>query len=488
MIDYGLRLERGILGILLLDPESIPIAEKHLTAEDFGDRRNAQIYETLLALQRAGRDTSPVSVALELKRLGLIADDGAYILDLVGEPDALDPGAIDERIEALLVESRRRRALEAIGEATKRLRDRRNNLGNVLRQLRGELTEIERSESATELEPIATAADELLRQMETGVDPGTPTGLVNLDRAIQGGIKPTQLVVLAGDTGSGKTSLAMEIALLAGQWAARDLAKRGWILIYSFEMSPNELIVRLVLQATNVRDGYHPPDGFSLRDRERVRAALERIRSLPIRIETEIPRTVDAIRASIERHMLEHGRPALVIIDHIRLMKAPSVRGNRTEEVAAITSDLKTMAMQLEIPVLALAQLNRDPLRREDHRPQLSDLRESGSIEQDANIVLLVYRPSYYLKDPDERARLEAAGTEAYVYVAKNRSGPPAKVDFEWIGPRFLFRIPASVLAAHGMPDDYGVIDAPVATLPEPSSVSQPDPDSDDEWFVDEGA
>lgn len=483
MSDYGLDLERSVLGICLLEPAALITAERILVPEDFADRRHARLFEVMIEMRRAGAYISPVSVGLELKRRGFLDDDGEeYLTTLISNPVAADPRAIEERARLLRDESLRRIAERHLMSAAAEVRHRRTSLVEILASLRTKISELEVLSDRQELPPIAVVADELLTQLERGtMEVGTPTGLTPLDEVIAGGIKPGQMVVLAGATGSGKTSLAMEIALLSAQWAAKDPIGRGWVLVFSFEMSANELVVRLVQQVVPIVDGYRPPHGFSNRDKPKVREAIKRIRDLPIRIETDAPRTVAGVRGAVERFILEHGRPSLVIIDHIGLMKDPAVRGGRTEEVSAITAALKTMAMQLKIPLLALAQLNREVGRREDHRPQLTDLRESGSIEQDSNIVLLVYRPSYYWKDEELKRAEEEKGAEAFVIIAKNRSGPTASLKFEWIGPRYLFRIPADWLTKHNISDNYGLIEHPAAVLNQQSNLDEKSPSIEDD-------
>src|SRR5690606_7254811 len=142
----------------------------------------------------------------------------------------------------------------------------------------------------------------------------------------------------------------------------------------------------------------------------------------------------------IARHIAQHGKPSLVVIDHIGLLDAPGIK-ERTVAVGKITRALKNLARRLEIPVIALCQVNRQVDQREDHRPMLSDLRESGTIEHDANIIVFTYRPSYYLK-PAERQAIEEAGADAEIIIAKNRSGQVQSLDcFTWIGPRTLFMV-----------------------------------------------
>lgn len=448
--DYRERLEREILGSLIWDAGAVVRSSARLKSTDFADPRHQLIFEACLRLQESGKELDPTIVTLELTRGGQLAAAGGA--EYLGSLHA-DPRTLEEHIKQLRAEITRLRIGSALSEVVSMAGDRNQPIAEIMAETSRRMSEIEGDELLVELPPISEAVDEILDELEHGSDPGTTTGLTSLDRAIQGGIKPQQMVVLAGSTGSGKTAMATLIALRAAEWAARN-ADRGHVLFFSYEMSRKELGVRMLLQASPlIKDGYHPPNGFSERDKPTVRASLEAIRTLPLLIEERSGETVAAVRGAVERYIQREGRkPALVIVDHIGLLSAPRVT-NRTEAVGQITRGLKNMARLLNVPVLAVAQLNREVGKREDHRPQLSDLRESGSIEQDANVVLLIYRESYYLRDPEERSQKEAEGAPVELYVAKNRSGPLTKVMLTWYGPHTTF----SELNAEELPPEPGI-------------------------------
>jgi replicative DNA helicase len=455
--EYREGLERAILGVLIWDAGAVVRSSARLKATDFVDPRHQLIFEACLRLQEQGKELDPTVVTLELTRGGQLAAAGGA--DYLGSLHA-DPRTLDEHLRQLRAEITRLRIAATLGEVRTMAADRNQPIAEIMAETSRRMSEIEGDELLEELPPISRAVDEILDELEHGSDPGTTTGLLSLDRAIQGGIKKQQMVVLAGSTGSGKTAMATLIALRAAEWAARD-NERGHVLFFSYEMSRKELGVRMLLQASPlIKDGYHPPNGFSERDKPTVRASLEAIRGLPLLIEERSGETVAAVRGAVERYIQREGRkPALVVVDHIGLLSAPRVT-NRTEAVGQITRGLKNMARLLDVPVLALAQLSREIGKREDHRPQLSDLRESGSIEQDANVVLLIYRESYYWRDVDERSQIEAEGAPVELYVAKNRSGPLTKVMLTWYGPHTTFSElpnPESMASAGAGPVGEGV-------------------------------
>ena len=460
--SYTAIVERAIVGAILLEPRASVIAAGRITPEDFSDPVIGLIFETLTALVRTGGEIPDGASAVKtemarLDTLGRLGDaPDFFIASIVSDP-AADPRLVDDRVSAVFEMSQRRKAEILIRDKARGIADRTIPLGDTIGTIRSALTEIEATESKTELTPLSTAIDAVVAQMEAGyIDPGTPTGIDPIDDAIAGGLKPTQLMVIAGATGSGKTSLAMQIALNAAEWAKRQ--QKGCVLVFSFEMNPDELAIRLVHQVSHFKEGYRPPHGWRRKeDQVLARETMTRIRDLPFLIESEISENVPAIEGVVARHIETHCAPSLVIVDHIGLLNVPNSKAGRTEQVGQITRGIKNLARRYKLPVLALSQLSRDVEKREDHRPVLSDLRESGTIEQDSNIVALVYRPSYYLKDIAVRNAQEEAGAEAHVIIAKNRAGQAADLEFEWVGPRYLFRTPDRYYEQRNFPvDPYG--------------------------------
>jgi replicative DNA helicase len=499
----GATLERTVLGTLLLEPAGISSAAQLVAPEDFADPRHALVFEALLGLWRTNVPAiDAVSVALELERLGRLGElDGddpqGWLAGLAAEP-GIDVRLLEERCHEIGELARRRATEMALRDAIRELGSRRADLPEVIGKVRSALAEIEAQESSDVLEPLGDALEQVFAALDSGkIDPGTPTLLPPLDWAIAGGIKPTQLVTVAGATGMGKTSLATQIAINVAGWAKQH--QKGAVLIFSYEMNADELGVRMVCQMADIRESFKAPHGWRHReDLEAARQAYHVIRDLPLFVITRCEDNVPAIDAVVRRYIEQHGKPSLVVVDHIGLLNAPGVRGNRTEAVGQITRGLKNMARLLEVPVLALAQLSRDVEKREDHRPQLSDLRESGTIEQDSNVVIFVYRPSYYDKNLTDEMKqaLDEAGADVKLIVAKNRAGPTATLDLSWIGPRYLFQVPAEWYGRHGLPFDGGLIAAPqrgagagpaaataegpLAQLPAPSAADMPLDDYED--------
>ena len=406
--SYRVELERSILGIIIWDSALFVRASAYLKEESFTDARHAKVFAICASLSEAGRDLDQAAVKLELRRRGeLEVAGGADFVDALGaDPASSDARKLNEYLRSLRREINRVKLLAGLDSARAGAADRNRDFMSVITEVSSALSDVEFDDDDEELADIGSAVDEILEELASGINLGTPTCIPSLDEAIAGGIKPTQLVILAGPTGGGKSALASLIALRAGEWASHN--DRGGVLMFSYEMSRKELTQRMLLQATpEIRDGYHPPHGFSDRDKPIVRLSLEKIRALNIRIEDKGAEDISAIRGAVDRYIKRTGKkPVLVIVDHIGLVGAKGPGGrdlSDTEAMSRVTRGLKNMARLLEVPVMGLSQFNRaiDSDTREDHEPRLSDLKQSSSIEHDANIVLLLHAPYLYWKDKE---------------------------------------------------------------------------------------
>jgi replicative DNA helicase len=444
MADFSYRqtLERNVLGTIIWEQKLFVRASAEIRMESFEDPRHVKIFEVCSFLADLSSELDPGKVVLELgRRNELEAAGGAdYINDLGKDILGTDSRHLMKHIKALRQEISRVKYLNEQERLRRFAADRNNSLAEVLSQSSTVIADIEYEDEGEELPHITKAIDQIYEELRSGIDPGTPTGFSSLDDVIRGGFKPGQLIVLAGLTGTGKSAMACLIALRAGEWAAKH--DKGAVLIFSYEMSDKEITERMLLQTTpDLRDGYHYPHGFSERDKPAVRASLERMKDLLINIEDRSAEDVDGIKRAVQGYIQRTGKlPSLVIVDHVGLVGAKGAN-SETEAVSRVTRGLKKMATRLEIPVLALAQFNRGASNRDDdHTPRLSDLKQSSSIEQDANIVLLIDAPYIFMKNKEEMKRKVAEGAEVTLMVEKNRSGPRAYLDFEWIGPRVTFR------------------------------------------------
>ena len=274
-------------------------------------------------------------------------------------------------------------------------------------------------------------------------DIGTPTGVPELDAALGGGLRRGQLAVLGGATLSGKTALASQIALSAARWAGGH--SRGDVLYFSLDMNAQALTIRLLLASTpNLQDSYRIPGGWSERDRPLIAATAAKINALPLVIQGSCGATLDAIADFIQNDLDWMGRsPSLIVIDDVGLVLPAVSQQGRSGAMRSVSRGLKKLAYELDAPVLALCQCNRQMNTGIVRPPALTDLRCSIALEQDADLIALLHAPYLYLTDYEDRSRLITSGAPVSLAIFKNRRGAPADIALEWFGPRLSFRTPA---------------------------------------------
>ena len=446
----SIPVERGLLGLLLVDPAAVGHASV-LDPADFLDVRHRLVFETILDLTRHGLDLSPVALVLEMERRGTLAAAGGaeYMAGLVADERAL-PRLRDHLIAKVREEALRRRATHDLERAVRSVADRTTPLGYTFAELRGELAAVERGE-LDEGDGFASLAALMarLRALSDAPsdDPRLPTLIGPLDEKLRGGMAPAQLLVVAGLTGSGKTGLGTQIALGSAWYMAQNPERyrtAGRILYFSFEMTADEIGLRMIQQVRDIQDGWEPMrGGWTARDRARAYDALRVLEALPLNVtESSITSTLrpstDAVAAAIERHRARHGTPPLIVVDHMHLLRVEGAHG-RTEEVERIVTSLKGVAMESRIPVLLLAQMNRESQRRENPRPKLSDLKDSAAIEQTANVVMFVHRPDQAALDESDDDAQQDEPQRAALIVAKHRGGKQGTIPLTWVGRRTLF-------------------------------------------------
>lgn len=415
-IPANLEAERAVLGSLLIDPDAIIKVASFLRAEDFYRERHAWLYEAMMALHDRREPLDFVTVVDELERRGHLQEVGgpAYITDLIsGTPSAMYVDHYARIVErtALL-----RRLIAAAGQIAELAYDDSQEVDEVIDKAETLIFGVSEALIHRDLMPIRTIMaqvvdhiDFLARNQDTLM--GVPTGFTFLDRLL-GGLQKSDLIILAARPSMGKTSLALNIA----QNAAKRYGAR--VGIFSLEMSNEQLVQRLLSMETGIdshrlRLGQVHDDEWPI-----LLEAANLLANTAIFIDDTPAATVNEIRTKCRRLYAEHGLD-LVLIDYMQLMSGASGGGrdaNRQQEISFISRSLKGLARELNVPVIALSQLSRAVESRSDKRPMLSDLRESGSIEQDADVVLFIYREDYYIEDTDRQ-------NIADVIVAKHRHG-----------------------------------------------------------------
>ena len=394
-----------------------------LRADDFYIRQNREIYETIYTMFNYSRTIDPVTVLEELKQHGYDQDDQAwsYLLQLMDiTPTAANVG---EYIEIIRDKTLLRRLAETAGDITAMVQAGADTGQTVLDAAEQRIYAIRQGRAARGLTPISDVIIDVYDRLEElaasdRAIPGLSTGLKDLDRAISG-LNNSDLILLAARPGMGKTSMALNILLDAGKRSGKKVA------FFSLEMSREQLALRLISSECFVDNQKLVTGKLSDQDWESVAAAADSLNRSTIYIDDDSSVTVADILAKCRR--VEN--LGLIVIDYLQLMQSSGKQSrgneNRQQIVSDISRSLKIMAKELNVPVLCLSQLSRANESRQDKRPMLSDLRESGAIEQDADIVLFLYRDGYYNKDSDNPNLAECI-------IAKNRHGETGKVDLQW--------------------------------------------------------
>ncbi len=417
--------EEAVLGSLLIDPDAIFDVANFLKAEAFHSVANRWIYEGILALFGRGEPIDSLTLIEELRRRDQLDEVGgeAYVIGLV----SVVPSSINARSYARIVEaaSLRRDLLNAASNIAQFAYDEDEDVNIVLDRSEQILFAISEQRTTKDLVPVRQVAESYLARIEElharGLEiVGVPTGFTDLDRLL-GGLNRSDLVILAGRPGMGKTSFQNGIALTA----ARTYGKR--VAIFNLEMSSEQLVQRMIAAETHI-DVQRLRRG-SLQDHEWpiFYEAVQRLSETRIFIDDTPSISPMQLRTKCRRLYAEHGID-LIMIDYLQLMQADRSSNNRVMEIGEISRGLKQLARELDVPVLAAAQLSRGVETRQEKRPMLADLRDSGSIEQDADIVLFIYRDEYYHPETTDRPNI------AEIAVAKHRNGPTATIDLYWNG------------------------------------------------------
>lgn len=407
--------ETAVVGAMLLAPAAAARGTELLTAEDLYRPANAAVFAAITAAVLAGEPTDPASIAVRLGA-NLNRTGGApYLHDLIAA--ACPPASLAWHAHIVLEHAQRRRLIEAahriaqLGYDLERLpEDAAALAGKILAEVLGDRHRTDPVAWRDIIEPALTAIE---NASQAGDTPGITTGLTKLDQ-MTGGLRGGQLVVVAGRPSMGKSVLAVD-------WARRTAFDGGRpALLFSLEMSRGEIFNRVVSAESGTSLGRISRGRLSDSDWTAIARVIGRTESAPLLIDDSAPIHLPDI---IARSRRAHSRTplGLIVVDYLQLLTAGRRMDNREREVAEISRTLKLLAKELEVPVVAAAQVNRGPEQRADKRPMLSDLRESGAVEQDADIVVLLHRDDYY----DART---ARGKEIDLIVAKHRGGPVGTV------------------------------------------------------------
>jgi replicative DNA helicase len=407
--------EEAVLGSILINPDSIYEVGAFLQASDFFIVRNAWVWDAINAVQERGEAIDNLTVIEELRNRGQLDQVGgsAYITYLINNtPTHIHAETYGRIVERAAI---RRRLLTAASDIAQTALEENAEINDVIDHAESTLFGVTERRLRKEVIPLRLAVSDYFDRIEylyTHQDEplGLPTGFTDLDRLL-GGLQKSDLCIIAARPGVGKTSFMLSMALNASRLGNARVA------IYSMEMSTEQLVQRLVSAETGINSQKLRLGDLDEREWGLFVEATGKLGNFRLYLDDTPALSIPQIRTKSRRLYREHGLD-LVIIDYLQLMTAGVGRNdNRVQEISYITRGLKELARELNVPVLAAAQLSRAVEQRQDKRPQLSDLRESGSIEQDADIVLFIYRDDLY-NENSERPN------QADILIAKHRNGP----------------------------------------------------------------
>lgn len=422
---FDLEAEMGVLGSILLMPEiSDEIAS--LRADDFYSDANRKIYHALREMHDGG---DKIDITLLVSRMRTSGDyetvgGAAYLARLAGAV----PNAAHAMYYADIVAEKAvyRRLIESSTEILRDAYEQNSTAKELCAQAEQKVFAIMDGRSSSNVQVISDVLHLAMDRMEARlrdeyVDGGAETGLQKFDE-MTGGLHNGELIILAARPSMGKTALAMNI----GEHCS--IVQRAPVLFVSLEMSGIELADRMLCSLARV-NGHRLRNGtISSDDRERLIQKANEISEAPLYVDDSPSRTVSEIAATARRIKRKENGLGMIVIDYLQLIEPDNSRDPRQEQVAKIARRLKGMARELEVPLLCLSQLNRQAEDGKDHRPKLSHLRESGAIEQDADVVMFVHREEYYHRGED---KAQYAG-QAEIIIAKQRNGPVGDVELTW--------------------------------------------------------
>lgn len=423
-IPHSAPAEQAVLGSMLIDPRCIPEVLERLKADEFYNKLNRDMYDTINHMFSYGQTIDPVTVLDQMRSRGVYTDNcESYMAEMM----RLTPTAANVLEYAAIVRDRAllRRLGETADEINSMVYEGSGEADTLLEAAERKIYALRQGRNVGGLTPIASVVQTVFDTLNEAADsgnkfPGIPTGLADLDRTILG-LNRSELILVAARPGMGKTSIALNMALHAAMNEGKTVA------IFSLEMSREQLVTRLLSKVAAVPSQNLLTGQLNDAQWQSITDAAQLLSATDIRIDDNPTLTVADMNAQCRR--LKH--LDLVVIDYLQLMQSAGSghswsNESRTQAVSDMSRMLKIMAKELDVPVICLSQLSRANESRTDKRPQLSDLRESGAIEQDADVVMALYRDGYYNKECENPNLAECI-------ILKNRKGATGTIQLLWL-------------------------------------------------------
>lgn len=434
-MPYSLEAEQAVLGSMFISKYALQKCVESLTGDLFFLDAHNKIFTTVADLAEAGTVIDFTTVTAELdKRNWLKAIGGVeYLIEITNK--VASAANIDAYIQIVIEKATLRRLIEEATEIVTNAYSSSDSVNEILDNAERKILNVVKTRKGSEFKPIqevlfkAQSDLEILAQQK-GEITGLPTGFYDIDK-ITSGLHPNELIIIAARPGMGKTAFALNIACNVAINTNKAVA------IFNMEMSAEQLAMRMLSSLGQI-DGNRLKTGrLEHNDWKRVNEVISRLADTKLFIDDTSGMTIGEIRAKCRRLASSNQGLGLIVIDYLQLINGSArYAGNRQMEISEISRSLKTLAMELEVPVIALAQLSRSVEGRENKRPILSDLRESGSIEQDADIVAFLYRDDYYNKE----SVMDPNASKSEFIIGKHRNGPTGTIELMFIKNTSTFR------------------------------------------------
>ena len=425
-LPFNREAENAVLGSIMLDPRCSDEALDALNPSDFMSVQNRDIFAAMQSVRDKQGSIDPVTVSRALEQMGKKESSGGlpYLTELVATTPT--SSNIKDYIAIVIEGSTRRKLISVCNEIGYQAKTGAVEAAKLLDDAERRIFKISvRKASDENMEAISTVygrvysrIGELMRLK--GQSTGLSTGLIDLDE-LTSGLQKSDLIIIAGRPASGKSSLALNIATHAA------LRENATVAYFNLEMSKEQLAARLMSTETGVPLQSIRTGNVTEDDLVSIAVTYNNIGSAQLILDDTPGISVAELRSRCRRIKARQGLD-LVIVDYLQLMQATGMVESRVQAVSEMTRNLKILARELDIPIIVLSQLSREPDKRQDHTPMMSDLRESGSIEQDADIIMMLYRPAAYLDTEEYRT----GNNIAYLNVVKHRNGETKRIDLTW--------------------------------------------------------
>ena len=423
ILPHSLEAEQSVIGSMIMDREAIVVASEIITGEDFYNRQYGILFETMVELNDEGSPVDLVTLQNRLREKDVPPEVSS--LEFVRELITAVPTSANIKYYANIVSEKAtlRRLIRLNEEIANTCYAGKESLEYILDDTEKKVFQLVQKRTTDDFVPIRQVVMNALERIETaarnkGSVTGVPTGFVDLDYRTAG-MQPSDLILIAARPSMGKTALALNIA----QYVA--FKKNMSIAIFSLEMSKEQLVNRMFSLESNVDAQKLRTGQLNDQDWERLIESAGIIGKSNLIIDDTPGISVAELRSKCRKYKLEQNL-SMIIIDYLQLMTGSGRTDSRQQEISDISRSLKSIARELNVPVIAVSQLSRAVEQRPDHRPMLSDLRESGAIEQDADVVMFIYRDDYYNHDTDKKGISE-------IIIAKQRNGPIGTVELAWL-------------------------------------------------------